>query len=94
MFINFLEIFQLLFILLINVLEILPGDKALDALIFLQLPREKGCRGTMIFTIDAQGRVGEFLYSVHQESIIDDFLLQVAFHVMGGSLVLILVNQS
>lgn len=48
------KIFQLLLILLIDVLEVFTSDKALEALILLQLAREEGRRGAMRITINTQ----------------------------------------
>ena len=51
---NLLKILQLLFVLLVNVLEILARDQALEALIFLKLAREEGRRGAVRLTVDPQ----------------------------------------
>ena len=52
---NLLKILQLLFVLLVNVLEIFASDQALEALIFLKLAREEGRRGAVRLTVDPQG---------------------------------------
>ena len=72
---NLLKVLQLLLIFLVDILKVLSCDKALEALIFLELAREKGCWGTMSFTIDAQRGLREFLLSIQQECVVDDFLL-------------------
>ena len=48
----------------------------------------------MLHTIDAQSTFGEALLSVHQESLIDGFLVNVAFHVNGGLLLFIVVDEA
>ena len=91
---NLLKILQLLFVLLVNVLEIFARDQALEALIFLKLAREEGRRGAVRLTVDPQGRLGELLLGIQQERVINDLLLKMAFHVVRGSLVLVLVDQT
>ena len=61
---NLLKILQLLFVLLVDVLEILASNQALEALIFLELAREEGRRGTVRLTVDPQGRLGELLLGI------------------------------
>ena len=91
---NLLKILQLLFVLLVDVLEILARDQALEALIFLELAREEGRRGAVRLTVDPQGRLGELLLGIQQERVINDLLLKMAFHVVRGSLVLVFVDQT
>ena len=47
----------------------------------------------MLYAVDAKSTFGEALLSVHQESLIDGFLVNVAFHVDGGLLLLVRINQ-
>ena len=91
---NLLKILQLLFVLLVNVLEILARDQALEALIFLKLAREEGRRGAVRLTVDPQGRLGELLLGIQQERVINDLLLKMAFHVVRSSFVLVFVDQT
>ena len=47
----------------------------------------------MLYAVNAQCTFGEALLCIHQESLVDGFLVNVAFHVDGGLLLLVRINQ-
>lgn len=90
---NFLELFQLLLVLLVDVVQVLSRHQALEALILLKLSREE-CRWRLVrITVDSEGAFRELLLSIHQESIVDDVLFDVALHVARCFLLLVLVDE-
>lgn len=78
---DLLEIFKLLLVLLVDVLEVFFGHDALEALILLECSRVESGWGVVLQAVYAQGRVWEFLLRVHHERVVDQFLAHVAFHV-------------
>lgn len=48
----------------------------------------------MLHTIDAQLALRKQLLRIHQKCIVDQFFINVSFHVSGGSLVLLLIDQA
>ena len=83
---DLLEILQLLLVRLVDVVQIFASDQTLQALVSVLFTIEEGCWRVVLQAVDAQSTVRELLLGVHQESLIDDVLVNVAFHIDGGFL--------
>ena len=93
-FLNLLKIFELLFVLLVDILEVFAGNETFEALILAKLAREKCRWSPMTLTVDTKGGLGELLLCIEQERVIDNFFLNMAFHMVRGLLILIFINES
>ena len=93
-FFNALILFHLFFVLLVDVVQVLFGHEALEALVFLEGSRPERGWGVVLLTVDAQSAVRELLSCIHQECIIDDFLTNVALHEGRCFLILLIVDES
>lgn len=83
---DLLEILQLLLVRLVDVVEIFASDQTLQALVSVLFTIEEGCWRVVLQAVDSQSAVRELLLGVHQESLINDVLVNVTFHVDGGFL--------
>jgi len=88
-----LEIFELSFVFLVNVLKIFLRNNAFETLVLLFLSGPEGSWSIVSFTVDPKRTFGKLLVGIHQESLVDYILTQVAFHVMRRFLLLFIVNQ-
>jgi len=76
-----LKLFELLFVLFVNVLQVFLDDEAFQTHISLLYSGEERGRCVVQHAVDSKGRVGKLLDCVHQERIIYNFLTHVAFHI-------------
>ena len=83
---DLLEILQLLLVRLVDVVQIFASDQTLQALVSVLFTIKEGCWRVVLRAVDAQSTVRELLLGVHQESLIDDVLVNVTFHIDGGFL--------
>ena len=74
-------------------MQVFRRHDALETLVFLLGFRVKCGRGIVSYTIDPQRAFRVDLFRFVQESVIDDGLADVAFHVLAGLLLLFGVYQ-
>ena len=78
---NLLELFELVLVLLINVVQVFTGYDTFEALVALLGLRVESGGSIMRLTINTQCAFRIDLLSIEQERVIDDALADVTFHV-------------
>lgn len=92
-FFDALEVFQLLLVLLVDVVQVFSCYEALQTLILAFLTRVKSGRSIVFRTVDTQSTLREALLRIHQECLLNQLLTDVPFHVLRGLLILIFIDQ-
>jgi len=87
------KVFQIVFVLLVDILKIFAGNQALQALISVFHARVESRRGVVQLAVDAKRTLRELLLSIEQERLIDDVLIDVTFHVYACFLLSLRVNH-
>lgn len=88
-----LKFFQLVLVLLVDVVQIFGGDDALEALVLLFGFGVKGRWCIVSHAIDAESALWVYLFSLKQKGVVNDGLANVSFHVCRGSILLIRIDH-
>jgi hypothetical protein len=81
---DLLKLFQLVLVLLVNVVQVFRRNDTLQALVFLLCLRVEGSRRVMRRTIDSQCALWVDFLGLIEERVVDDRLANVTFHVGAG----------
>lgn len=91
---DLLKLFQLVLVLLVNVVQVFRRHNTLQALVFLLCLRVEGSRRVMRRTVDSQCALRVDFFGLVKERVVDDRLANVTFHVGAGLFLLGGINQA
>ena len=90
---DLLELFELVLVLLVNVMQVFRGHNTLEALVFLLCLRVECSWRVMSSTVDSQRAFRVNFFGLEKEGIVNDCLADVSFHVSGSFLFLTGIDQ-